>query len=219
MARHGPGKTICGAQRPNQEPGVLCQNVAGERTEHLGVGRCYLHGGSTPTHSKGAAVEILNREANKLLGIEGYAPVTDPYTALSDLAGEVVKLKDVLRQKVEELTTLRSYGGEAAGEQIDIHMQAYERALDRAEKILSGMARLDLEGRIARLHARINDDTTALIMKAMNDALDAVDMTGNVREVVLSVLGARLRGDTREYRQPAVTAASISTTLAEDSKT
>src|ERR1035438_1281689 len=69
MARHGPDKDICGAQRANQPEGVVCQNVAGERTEHLGIGRCYRHGGSTVSHTKAAQVELARRECDKL-GIE-----------------------------------------------------------------------------------------------------------------------------------------------------
>ena len=69
MARHGPDKDICGAQRANQPEGVVCQNVAGERTDHLGIGRCYRHGGATESHNKSAQLELARRECDKL-GIE-----------------------------------------------------------------------------------------------------------------------------------------------------
>ena len=69
MARHGPDKEICGAQRANQPPGVLCQNVAGERTNHLGIGRCYRHGGATESHNQAAQLELARRECDRL-GIE-----------------------------------------------------------------------------------------------------------------------------------------------------
>lgn len=37
--------TSCGARTRAGEP---CQNVAGFRTDHVGEGKCYLHGGRTP---------------------------------------------------------------------------------------------------------------------------------------------------------------------------
>ncbi len=176
---------------------------------------CQSHGGNAPQVIAATERRNLEAQSQKLLGIEGYEPIVDPFTALSQLAGEVVKLKDVLRDKVEELLTLRAYSGEGASEQIDIHMQAYERALDRAEKILSGMARLDLESRIARLHSRINTDATTMILKAMNDALDAGDISGGVREVVLNVFGARLRGDPLPDSRHATPAISATTEVVE----
>jgi hypothetical protein len=36
----------CGARKKNSEG--TCSHAAGERTEHPGEGRCYLHGGRTP---------------------------------------------------------------------------------------------------------------------------------------------------------------------------
>jgi hypothetical protein len=103
MARHGPDKEVCGAQRANQAPGVLCQNVAGERTEHLGVGRCYLHGGSTATHNKAAQVELARRECDRLgILIEvdpAEALITAVWRAQGNLAyyeAQVARLDDVI---------------------------------------------------------------------------------------------------------------------------
>jgi len=204
MARHGPDKDICGAQRANQPEGVVCQNVAGERTDHLGIGRCYRHGGSTESHNKAARVEILDRDARKLLAIEGFEPIVDPFTELSELAGEVKKLKNVLRDKVEELTNLKDVGGKNVATQIDVLFQAYERSIDRCERILMGMARLDLEDRIARLHARIDSDTADQIVSAMTASLEGVDISDAVREAIILDFGTRLSGGQQPGRQQAV---------------
>lgn len=66
MAAPGPGKALCDAQLPNQPKGVTCRNRAGARTEHLGVGRCYRHGGKTETHNRSADMEIARRECAAL---------------------------------------------------------------------------------------------------------------------------------------------------------
>ena len=65
MPRPGPGKALCGAQRPNQPKGVTCQNVAGHGTDHVGTGRCARHGGLTPSHKRAAEVELAKQAAAK----------------------------------------------------------------------------------------------------------------------------------------------------------
>ena len=147
---------------------------------------------------------MVDREARAMLGIEGFDAITDPYTELSELAGEIVKLKDVLREKVEELTSLKDVGDETVATQIDVIFQAYERSIDRCERILMGMARLDLEDRIARLHARINDDTAAQIVSAMTAALGDVDIPDAAREAIILGFGTRLSGGEQPSRQQAV---------------
>jgi hypothetical protein len=65
----GPGKALCGAQRPNQPKGVTCKNVAGHMTDHVGSGRCARHGGLTPSHKTHAEREQA-RQACALFGLE-----------------------------------------------------------------------------------------------------------------------------------------------------
>ena len=173
-----------------------------------GASVCQSHGGNAPQVIAATARRNLEREANRLLSVEGFAPITDPYTALADLAGEVVKLKDVLLEKVEELTDLRStlVSDKSVVEQIDVVFAAYERSLDRCERILSGMARLDLEDRIAKLHALIDLDTANQIITAMGNALDAAEITGTAREVTMRVFSSELRDGHRSSRPASIAA-------------
>ena len=98
MARHGPDAETCGAQRANQPPGTLCNNVAGERTQHLGVGRCYLHGGSTETHNKAAQVELARRACDRLgIPIE-VSPVEAILNAVYESAGNVEFYRSLVAQ-------------------------------------------------------------------------------------------------------------------------
>lgn len=68
MAAYDPDKH-CGGQRANQPAGVLCTRPKGWGTNHLGIGRCKRHGGSTPTHKAAASKEIARREC-AALGLE-----------------------------------------------------------------------------------------------------------------------------------------------------
>src|SRR5258708_6960766 len=52
---------LCGAKkRSNGEP---CRKFAGEGTEHFGVGKCKLHGGSTKSHKQHAVKVEAQRRA------------------------------------------------------------------------------------------------------------------------------------------------------------
>ncbi len=137
--------------------------------------------------------EKTERSVQRILNIEGYESVVDPYTELAHLAGEVLKVKDVFRDKVEELTSLKDVGGDKVATQIDVLVSAYERALDRSERLLLGISRLDLDARIAALHARIDATTAELVSTAMYDALAEVEVTQEIRDSVMHAFGIHLR--------------------------
>lgn len=78
MAAAGPGKQLCGAQRPNQPVGVTCKRVAGAGTSHLGTGRCSRHFGNSPNHKAGAEKELAQQAVERY----GLAVDVDPAVAL-----------------------------------------------------------------------------------------------------------------------------------------
>lgn len=173
---------------------MTCKNVAGANTDHLGFGRCSRHGGSSPTHVKAAHVQMVEAEARKLLDIEGNRQLlSDPYTELASLMSEVLSLKNVLRERVEELTTLKDIGGEKVATQIDVIMSAYERALDRAERLLLGVSRLALDDKIAALNARVDSATADLVSHALSQALVPLALDQTQHADVLRLFGEMLR--------------------------
>ena len=95
----GPGKELCGAQLPNKPIGTTCKQVAGYRTNHLGVGRCYRHGGSTPTHEKHGQIELARRECDRL----GIPIEIDPTEALLREVWETVGNVEFYRTLVQQL--------------------------------------------------------------------------------------------------------------------
>jgi hypothetical protein len=80
------------------------------------------------------------------------APVTNPLERLLVLAGEVEAWLTVTRTRVEEAEQL--IGAGAAGEQERAIVRLYERALDRAARLLEGIARLDIESRLTAIAER-----------------------------------------------------------------
>lgn len=76
----------CGAQRPNQPEGVFCTRPKGWGTEHLGIGRCKRHGGSTPSHEVKAqreiAEQLVETHVRRTLGVLEPPKPVDPYTEI-----------------------------------------------------------------------------------------------------------------------------------------
>jgi len=204
-AKCGQRHTRCTGHVDSLPDGTVIDLRPCHKWPRKGANVCQKHGGNAPQVIAATQRRKVEASAMKLLGVEGYEPIIDPYTALANVAGEIVKLKDVLLERVEEMDTLRSFGGET-GEQIDVVFAAYERAVDRAEKILTNMARLDLEDRIAKLRARINSDVAATIVGAMNAALDVADVQGPTREVIVREFRNQLSGDSGAGQRPALSA-------------
>ena len=177
--------------------GVPCIRRACRKPPFPEMAVCSMHGGATKTtrdlSAKRVAAKKAEASAKKILEIEGWEPVTDPYAELLNLAGEVLKVRDIFREKVEELTNLKDEGGENIATQIDVLVSAYERALDRSERVLLGIGRLDLDARIAALHARIDANTAELVSSALNYALSKAPVEQEIRDDIMQRFGKRLR--------------------------
>ncbi len=98
--RGGEGRdsSKCGGATRGVRGGGKCTRPAGWGTDHVGVGRCKLHGGSTPNHVV-AAQRVMAAQAVATYGIKSDLP---PTAALLEEAqwshGHVVWLRDVVQQ-------------------------------------------------------------------------------------------------------------------------
>lgn len=86
----------CAAIRGNRPP---CRRPAGWGTTHPGIGRCKLHGGSTPNHQRAAQLELARRECNRL----GVPIEVDPGEALMQELWETAGNVAFYRSLVAEL--------------------------------------------------------------------------------------------------------------------
>lgn len=97
----GHGKPKCGAKGRSGKP---CGRPAGWGTDHVGVGRCKMHGGSTPTHRRGAAIELQRRACDRL-GVPVSPEEGDPGALLLGLVREAAGNVEFYRSLVAELPT------------------------------------------------------------------------------------------------------------------
>lgn len=185
LRRHDSPK--CGA-RKRQGDGN-CTRPAGWGTPHAGTGNCKLHGGNTPSGQLSAATEQARRELAAL----DVQPVTDPLNQLAILAAQVLAWRDSMAEKVNELTSLRyeSYGDAGSSEQLRAEVSLWERALDRCERVLTAMARLNIDERLARISERQIEVMEAAIRATLADPDFGLDIAG--QDKAAQALGRRLR--------------------------
>lgn len=162
---------LCGA-RLRQAEGT-CRKTAGWGTDHPGYGSCRLHGGSTSTQTTGAARQRAEAEARAVLAELGVPAVEDPLAALLKLAGQILAWQEATATLVNGLEEVR-YEGVSGAEQLRAEVALYERAMDRAVAVLSAIARLNIEERLARVTERQAD----AVIDAIDAALAAAGVTG-----------------------------------------
>lgn len=121
-----------------------CIQEAGKGTSHLHIGKCSLHGGSTPTHEISAARVQIKKDALTLLHELGEPePIGDPVEELLDVASMTVQWKNVCVQKLNELRTFE-YTDNAGVERPKAAIELFERALDRVVVTLVQLEKLNL---------------------------------------------------------------------------
>ena len=157
----GHGHPCCGAKKRQGEG--TCQRPAGWGTDHLGFGPCRTHGGNTKNHRTAA----LREQAERVLADLNAPPVDNPLTELARITGQVVAWKDGLADRVNELHSIR-YSTDG-GEQLRAEVALFERALDRCERFLTAMARLNIDERLARIEQQQADLVTYAVTVTLEE--------------------------------------------------
>ena len=180
----------CAGHRTNGDP---CKAYA------INGGKvCAAHGGRAPQVKAAAALNVAERKAEGLLaGILDFEPVTDPLTVLQQIAGRSVALVEVLEVVVAELRRIRY---ESQAEQIDGRVIVYERALDRAAKVLTDLVKLGLDERVVRLQEREAAMVTSVFLGALGD----LGLSSEVQQAGRRAIAGRVRLAKAGKAQPPV---------------
>jgi len=105
---------------------------------------------------------------------------------LQRIGGRAVRLVEVLEVVVADLKRIRY---ESQAEQIDGRVIVYERALDRAGKILTDLARLNLDERLVR----VSEAQGLLLNQIISGVLGDVGASAEMLAAVRPALATRLR--------------------------
>lgn len=161
--------TICGAKT---RQGGGCKQKAGWGTDHVGIGRCKLHGGATPIRT--GRYSVVHRQSLQTK-IDQFA--ADPQAG--DLRGELALMRALLQDHLDRFPDGVPLTGDDIGRLFDM-IEAIGRLVERIAKILATTALTQAE--------------LQLIQVALLDALDEFIPDPDQRHRFL----ARVFGQTRQ---------------------
>lgn len=168
----------------SKQTGLPCRNGA------IPGGKvCRYHGGRAPQVAAKAAERVVEDDVRNVLASLNVTPIDDPLTEMSRLAGQVVAFKDQLAAMVNRLADNLRYEDVKGAEQLRSEVVLWERALDRCNTVLSSMARLRIDERLAA----ISEKQAAVVIAAIDAALDAVDVSRDQRSTARKAAARHLR--------------------------
>lgn len=180
------GQRRCWA-RSKKKDGGQCGSIA-----MTGQAVCRYHGGSAPQNIKKAKQRVaeaaVEEETRRALAVLNVAPVDNPLTALSEVAGQILAWKDRLSFRVNALNQIR-YEDDKGSEQLRAEVALYERALDRSVTVLAAIARLNIDDRLATISEKQAD----VVITAIEAALAHAGITGDQAVEAKKVAARHLR--------------------------
>jgi hypothetical protein len=174
--------TKCGAQR--RSDGGPCQQPPSR-----GGLRCRFHGGASPQAKRRAEQRLVEADAMKALAKYGFEPIESPVEELAKLGGEALSMKNFLLRRV---TSDSVSGGEAL---------AFERWLDRCERMLTNLARLNIDERrtaLAQRQAGVVVEAMTILIGALGHDVSDPEVRASV---VMALTTAQENAVTRELMQ------------------
>jgi hypothetical protein len=167
-----------------------------KRAPITGGTTCWLHGGAAGQVQRKAAERVA--EARALATFEQYSPngrSPEPVDVLAELAVLVREVTAFKAFAADRLRALSADDWRAADAGVAAEVALFERAADRAGKLLVDVSRLgieDLERRAASQRALLERARAERIVAGFDDALAFLGLTDQQWERVPSVLGPLL---------------------------
>lgn len=116
-------------------------------------------------------------------------PCADPLIELQKLAGQVIAWKQLLAEQVAQLAEWRYTAPGSGTEQLRAEVALFERAMDRCLHVLTAIAKLDLDNRLAR----ITEQQAAAVVRAVSAAITAAGITGTAAAEARATAARHLR--------------------------
>jgi hypothetical protein len=161
---------LCGAMTKR---GVRCRAFAGQGTDHLGVGRCKYHGGSTQNHRKKADREIVAAEMATLGTPIDVTPDQVAMGLLRQGAGMVAALTARL---------------ETLGELDPAVMSVFNSERDRLARFAKVASEMGIEER----KVKAAEKRTDLMARFLEGVLDRIELTADQRSQVGPAIRAEI---------------------------
>jgi hypothetical protein len=181
----GKNPPKCGAKKRASDG--FCSRTAGAGTDHIGVGKCNLHGGTSPSHIKAAARQVV---MNRMEAAYGDLLETDPASALltevKRASGVVEWISAVVRdftamdlddvdQKVARRAALEqnAFNGWQAAAWVDLYY--------RERKHLAMVSKMALDAGVAERRVKIEEAKLELVAGAVKGIFNELNLTPEQR--------------------------------------
>lgn len=171
----------CNGKLSKGKPGK-CKRPSGWGTEHVGIGRCKLHGGSTRTHNKSAQVAIAKQEAAKYGTPIEMGPAESLLAELARTHGWIAFFESQVGDlKVNELAwgqVRKKIGGEDRGSTYEAKPSIWYQLLRDERKHLVAVIDSCTRSGVAEHMMRLAEDqgrmVAGVIQRSFASMLDAV---------------------------------------------
>lgn len=151
-----------------------CRQARGARTDHPGVGNCWLHGGRTPNGQAAATREAATNALEKL----GVPIEADPQQALLSQVWEAMGNVAFLRARVQSLGTVVSGADHLGDHRPHVLVAMYNEERDRLARI----CRMAIEAGIAERAIALAEFQADAIVVVVTRVLDSLDLPRAKRE-------------------------------------
>lgn len=159
--RYG-GMQLCGAKRSGRSssgPG-RCRHLAGWGTDHVGFGKCRLHGGNTKTHR----ISAVRREVEQRMANYGEPIDVDPATALLSEVARTAGHVQWLGEQVRDRADVATHEGRVLTE---LYRREREH-LVRVSKATLDAGIAEREVRIAEAQGRVLAEVVVAVLRDLN---------------------------------------------------
>jgi hypothetical protein len=154
---------------------------AGQGTSHVGIGRCFRHGGASPSHQKHAATVMVEQRLHA------------EAEALTEEEAQPHRILKSLLQKTGG--RLRWLDAELARE----HSAEAQRLFKQERQFLSWIAKLCSEVKVEEIEAHLKQSQAAALAAMVREALTRAGADPNLAEAAyigMRMVAAEHRGDT-----------------------
>jgi hypothetical protein len=180
----------CGAHA--RQTGGPCHQWKGFRTAHPGSGRCWLHGGRSPTGEKHAAVEVAERAVAKLGMPVGSG---DPFKLLAKAVSHAEGYLEATAQVVRDAAEPAADAAPRVG--LEVAAELYEAAIRTAARTGKAAVDADVADRLAALDERAE----TLLLRFVRELLAKVAPPAR-RPALEAWASSRLAELAAEYERP-----------------
>jgi len=165
-----PESWYCASPKKESRGGGACRLRAGFRTDHVGAGRCYYHGGTAPRARTGPLEQLARERFSKWRETNGAPAGDDPLKVILEVLAEVRDWHAYLRAMVDDIDPgeWESRGKDGAT-QLTVYVSLLERAQERAYRVAADIIRLGIEDRLARVTELQGRAIASVLLGALAD--------------------------------------------------